>query len=79
MRSIAFKIFNPGNKKFSRYVVKAPRGKYFTEQGIETAIKMAAEHVERLLPTQEYRFVVTTGGYSFVWVKEREKEDALAL
>lgn len=77
MKRIEFKIFAPGNKKFRRVIVHAPRYSVFTAAGVENALAQMVERVEANAPEQ-YRFVqVAPNAFNFVH-RTRELAEKIA-
>jgi hypothetical protein len=67
VKKIVFKIFAPGNQKRKEFVILAPKGQKFTEQGIETLQSQMATRVEEGFPGHDYRFVpVGANAFNFV-------------
>jgi hypothetical protein len=71
VKKITFKVFAPGNQKRKEIVIRAPKGKKFTEQGIESLQHEMAARIEQSFPEHDYRFV-PIGADAFNFVHEDE-------
>jgi hypothetical protein len=71
VKKITFKVFAPGNQQRKEIVIRAPKGKTFTAQGIEALQHEMAARVEQSFPEHDYRFV-PIGADAFNFVHEDE-------
>ena len=57
MKKLIFKVFAPGNERRREFVIRTPKGKQFSQQGIERLQSEMASKVEESFPGHDYRFV----------------------
>jgi hypothetical protein len=69
-KSVVVKIFAPGNKSYATRLVRAERGKGFTEEGISEVLLKYADWVDKTYWGHEYRCVqLAPNAFNFVNVK----------
>jgi hypothetical protein len=79
IRRVELKIFEPGNKKFQRVIVRAGAGRSFTEKGIDSTLERAAEQIEQLRPAHEYELVeLAPDRFNFVCRGEKSPQGVAA-
>jgi hypothetical protein len=80
VKKITFKVFAPGNQKRKEIVIRAPKGKKFTDEGIESLQHEMAARVEQSFPGHDYRFVpIGADAFNFVHEDECNKCNADSL
>jgi hypothetical protein len=71
-KRIRVKIFAPGNKQGNALIIKAPKGKQFTEQGIAAHLDNIANQLEKAYPKDDFRMIeLRDGQVNFVHQGER--------
>jgi hypothetical protein len=72
-KTVHFKIFDPDNRTFERLDITAPKGKGLNINGIETAIRTAADHAEEKYGADASLKLVKTGRFSYNIVHSTEQ------
>ncbi len=79
VKALKLKVFTPGNKGGFVRTVRAPKGRRFTEDGIEGVLVQMAGEIEKQWPNEEYSLVpIGAGAFNFVWRSTKVPEPAAA-